>query len=184
MDAALLKEIFIFIITLKLIIFYFNLFSLILDIKLDIIRIKIKFDKMLEIHEMWNAKINHILKSPTWEYECENILTTKYKLSKMPNWEYELLSSLNSELAKDFEKLQDAAKIEEEISKYQWMIEFFWVWYFEVDRCMHDACMHFWGYFHFHSWSHYYDEYNTAEHGCMYGHIHSLTHAVRHIHEI
>lgn len=74
---------------------------------------------MIELHELWSAKINHVLKSPVWEYEVDNIMTTKYKLAKFPNWEFELLSSLNRhELAKDFKQMEEDMKdIEGEIAQ-------------------------------------------------------------------
>lgn len=74
---------------------------------------------MIELHEMWSAKINHVLKSPIWEYEVENIMTTKYKLSKFPNWEFEFLSALNKhELAQDFKKIEhEIEDVEGELGK-------------------------------------------------------------------
>lgn len=67
---------------------------------------------MLDVHDLWEAKIKHVLKSPTWEYECNNVATTAHRFNKIPNLEYELLSAINEQQTKD--TLQDSLDVHHE----------------------------------------------------------------------
>jgi len=61
---------------------------------------------MVDIHELWEAKIKHVLKSPNWDYECNNVATTAHTFNKIPNLEYELLSAINEQKTKEQLELQ------------------------------------------------------------------------------